>query len=241
MNERITYLSEIINALDVLGGMATLSEINKIIVDRNILVAIYTNKNWKDNVRATLQRHCSDTKSFRGANNLFYSVYGLGEGVWGLRNYTKIQGDINPFEKRKILEIEQDSEIDSTEKETLILARKGQGKFRKNLLKKFNNCLITGIKNNDLLMASHIKPWRSSNNYERLSVENGLILSPLYDKLFDLGYITFDKNTKLIISNKLLKEDINTISFNTDKIYILKCSSEMKVNFEYHNDMIFRK
>ncbi len=241
MNEKITYTSEIITAFELLDGTATLSEINIIIEKRDMLPYIHTNKNWKDNIRATIQRHCSQTKSYRGAEDLFYSVYGLGEGIWGLKSFATIEAEITSFESRKINEVTQDNTLNTTEKETIILARKGQGKFRKDILSKFHKCVITNIENPNLLIASHIKPWRSSNNYERLSCENGLALSPLYDKLFDLGYISFDKNTRIIVSQKLSNSDIRNIDIDTEQIYLPSCSNEMKQNIEYHNDKIFRR
>lgn len=56
-------------------------------------------------------------------------------------------------------------------------------------------------------MASHIKPWRKSNNYQRLDVYNGLLLIPNIDKLFDRGYISFSKSGKIIFSDFLPSED----------------------------------
>lgn len=46
--------------------------------------------NWQDNVRITIQRHCSQTKSYRGSSVTFYSVYRLGEGICGLKNYNDL-------------------------------------------------------------------------------------------------------------------------------------------------------
>lgn len=220
--------------------MGTLKEINQIVERRNLLTSISTNRNWKDNIRSTIQRHCSMTKSFNGSKDIFYSVYGLGEGVWGLRSYINLENEINSYERRKIDEVMTNNLIDKTEKEIIISARIGQGKFRKDLLNQYRKCIITGIENPNLLIASHIKPWRSSDNKERLSIENGLILSALYDKLFDLGYISFDKNTKLLISRHLSKNDMHIINFDTNKIYIPNCNLEMKTNLEYHNNMIFK-
>ena len=48
---------------------------------------------------------------------------------------------------------------------------------------------MSGITSTWILIASHIKPWRVSNNNERLDVYNGLLLLPNLDKLFDKGYI----------------------------------------------------
>ncbi len=71
-------------------------------------------------------------------------------------------------------------------------SRVGQGDFRKSLIEKYDGkCVVTGIDLTKLLIASHIKPWRISDNKERLSSENGLLLSANLDKLFDSGLITF--------------------------------------------------
>jgi putative restriction endonuclease len=61
-------------------------------------------------------------------------------------------------------------------------------------------CRITGVENPTHLVASHCKPWRDSTNEERLNGENGLLLTPSIDHLFDRGFIGFEDNGKLIIS-----------------------------------------
>ena len=85
---KVTYLSEIIASLRELGGTAPLSKIYDTITERGMLPAINTNENWKDNVNAELQKHCNQSRSFvEGNQNLFYPVYGLGKGIWGLVGY----------------------------------------------------------------------------------------------------------------------------------------------------------
>ena len=66
---------------------------------------------------------------------------------------------------------------------------------------------ITGCKLTNILIASHIKPWRNSSNPERLDVFNGLLLTPNYDKLFDLGFISFDDNGEIIFSKEFPKSE----------------------------------
>lgn len=61
-------------------------------------------------------------------------------------------------------------------------------------------CRITGVTNPVHLVASHCKPWRDANNTERLNGENGLLLTPSIDHLFDRGFIGFEATGKLIIS-----------------------------------------
>jgi putative restriction endonuclease len=61
-------------------------------------------------------------------------------------------------------------------------------------------CRITGVTNPEHLIASHCNPWRDSNNAERLNGENGLLLTPSIDHLFDRGFIGFEGNGTLILS-----------------------------------------
>jgi hypothetical protein len=50
------------------------------------------------------------------------------------------------------------------------------------------------------LRASHCKPWRDSDDSERLDGENGLLLTPSIDHLFDRGFISFENNGRLLVS-----------------------------------------
>jgi hypothetical protein len=63
-----------------------------------------------------------------------------------------------------------------------------------------NRCGITGVDNPIHLVASHCKPWRDSTNEERLNGENGLLLTPSIDHLFDRGFIGFEDSGRLVIS-----------------------------------------
>jgi len=83
-----------------------------------------------------------------------------------------------------------------------ISVRKNQGIFRKMVLSSYNGeCCITGIKNKDLLIASHIVPW-AKDVKNRLNPMNGLCLNPLHDKAFDKGLITLNENYEVTVSNK---------------------------------------
>lgn len=93
-----------------------------------------------------------------------------------------------------------------TERNTIILSRIGQGIFRIDLFKLWHSCAVTDTRTPEVLRASHIKPWRSSNNKERLDVYNGLLLSPTLDLLFDRGLISFEADGSIIISKRLGKD-----------------------------------
>lgn len=243
MSNKITYLSEIILALRYYKGMASLREINRFIESRNVLPYLQTNPNWTRNVSAVIQRNCSQTKSYKGGADIFYSVYGLGEGFWGLRDMADSisnNPEVSPVIERQLKAIENDNEIKASEKEAIIKARIGQGVFRQRLLDKYNGkCIITGINETILLVASHIKPWRSANNYERISGENGLLLSPLYDKLFDLGFITFSDDMQILVSTSLSEENVKLIDIDCNKVFIHNPSTELRENMRYHRKNIF--
>jgi len=79
-----------------------------------------------------------------------------------------------------------------TEVERLEVKRIGQQKFREGLMYRWNcRCPLTGIEDSELLTASHIKPWRDSDNDERLDPDNGFLFSALWDAAFDRGLVTF--------------------------------------------------
>jgi len=103
-------------------------------------------------------------------------------------------------------EIQNRTDIGATEKYQLSRSRVGQGQYRKNLEQFEAGCRITGIIDGRFLTASHIKPWAKSNDFEKLDGNNGLLLSPHIDRLFDRGYISFEGNGVLILHPSLPPE-----------------------------------
>ncbi|PFJ96342.1 HNH endonuclease [Priestia megaterium] len=93
--------------------------------------------------------------------------------------------------------------LDKTEKEIIIKSRIGQSAFKKALLTIEKKCRICGVRDERFLVASHIKPWSESNNQERLDVNNGLLLCPNHDALFDKRYISFDETGKVMVKQNL--------------------------------------
>lgn len=93
--------------------------------------------------------------------------------------------------------------VTETQRLELLLCRCGQGAFRRKLIKLRGHCYVTKIEDESLLRASHIKPWRDSDNLEKLDEHNGLLLTPLYDHLFDAGYISFEDDGTMLIAKEL--------------------------------------
>ncbi len=127
--------------------------------------------------------------------------------------------------------------LDETEIQSMMSIRKGQNKFREKLIDYWNGCSITSSDMIDILVASHIKPWKNSNNQERLDVYNGLLLLPNLDKLFDKGYISFDERGYILISSKV--ENYEILGINNEMI--IKIGKEHLPYFEYHRKNIFIK
>ena len=151
--------------------------------------------------------------------------------------YIEFIEQFSDSEEIEVLEIRENPNLTQTEKESIILSRKGQGKYRKDLIKLWKHCCITKYKDVSILMASHIKPWKKSNNKERLDPYNGLLLLPNFDKVFDLGLISFDLEGKILISNKL--KDYSLIGI--DKGMKIKILEQHKPYLIYHNEYVFKK
>ena len=109
-------------------------------------------------------------------------------------------------------EILNNTTIDETERKSVVNARRGQGRFRRNLERFEMGCRITKVTDPRLLKASHIKPWaRCSTNHERLDGNNGLLLAPHVDHLFDKGYISFADDGKILLSGALDAEQLERL------------------------------
>ena len=142
--------------------------------------------------------------------------------------------------EKKIETIKTDKKLTITEKKTIILSRIGQGLYRKNLINYWNSCSTEHYTKYNLLIASHIKPWKNSNNNERIDHFNGLLLPPNYDKLFDNGYITFDIKGRIKFSKFITDEDKSFFGLKND-IQLKKIDFNHLIYLEYHNDNILIK
>ena len=114
-----------------------------------------------------------------------------------------------------------------------------QGKFRKDVLKLYPSCPLTGLNIQSLLIASHIKPWSKCNDTERLDPSNGLMLAPNIDALFDSGLITFETDGTIKISPKIDPENQKRLGISPD--IKLKIRPKSKKYFEYHRNHVSKK
>ena len=126
--------------------------------------------------------------------------------------------DLDSWEQKLEQELVTDSTIPETERLAIILARNGQGLFKNRVSKIELRCRITGVENPVHLIASHCKPWRDSTNEERLNGENGLLLTPSIDHLFDRGFLGFEDNGNLIISPVAHRPSLQRMGIKTEGI-----------------------
>ena len=90
-----------------------------------------------------------------------------------------------------------------TDGQAYVKVRRGQKVFRDAVLVGYQRqCAISGIAIPELLVASHIVPW-SVDKKSRLDPRNGIALNALYDRAFDKGLITFDEETRVVLSSEL--------------------------------------
>lgn len=166
------------------------------------------------------------------------------------------------FESEKILARYQNTDIETKFRKELIdipegmtgetrirevKTRVNQNVFRQIILANYEGkCGLTGIDIPDLLVASHIIPWKDDEE-NRLNPENGICLSSLFDKAFDRGLISFDDQSKVLFSDGLEK--------NLSKDYFEKYFAPVKnkklieprkyhpnpVFLEWHRDCVLNK
>ncbi|MGW9329227.1 HNH endonuclease [Bosea sp. NPDC055594] len=119
------------------------------------------------------------------------------------RRYWLPEEVLSQIEAEIVKNISSDPSVNATDRQQVILARIGQGQFRKNLIDLWKKCPITNVEIVSILRASHIKPWANSTNIERVDPYNGILLSPNMDALFDKGFISFKDDGSIIISHQI--------------------------------------
>jgi len=126
----------------------------------------------------------------------------------------------------------------TTKRETEV--RTKQRLFRERLIGVEKGCRLTGIEDLRFLRASHIKPWADSTDNERIDGENGLLLAPHADLLFDRGWISFSSSGRLLVSNGLPSGVEGRIGLNLNRSLRVGIFSQKQLRFlEFHRDVVF--
>lgn len=150
------------------------------------------------------------------------------------------QQRVSEWEDQIEQSISRDHSIDSTERSALVRARVGQGQFRKDLLRIERSCRVTGVDQIRHLVASHTKPWRECSNDERLDPENGFMLTPTIDHLFDRGFISFENDGNLIVSPVTHSDSLKKMGIDAvTRLNVGAFSEGQKRYLDWHRDSLF--
>ena len=123
----------------------------------------------------------------------------------------------------------------------MILARRGQGKFRERVSMIERACRITQVNRPEHLIASHCKPWRDcESNDERLDGENGLLLTPTVDHLFDRGFISFENNGDVLVSPVAHRESLKRMGIEVaTRLNVGAFSEGQRHYLDFHQEAVF--
>lgn len=179
-------------------------------------------------------------------NITFISVIKLLDENGKLNYYFRLFADYFGEEEHPyILEKEQEqienTIEDKSEKVQLYRARIGQGEYRIKLLDQCPFCPITLISDDRLLIASHIKPWSTSNDFEKTDPKNGFMLTPTFDRLFDRGFLSFTNDKKTILSPFLSNMTYSKIGISDNKIIPHLPIEGREEYLEYHRTNVLKK
>lgn len=210
----MTKVDAIEKVMNDYGGIATLNIIYSDI--EKYYPGAKASAEWQAGIRGVLYRDIN--KRFIKLDTATYATVG--------------------YDVKNLLPEKNVCDVSATEMEVLSRVRIYQNKYRKSLLKVLKQCPITGITDKRLLVASHIKPWCLSSNEERLDIFNGFILSPLYDKLFDQGLITFTPEKRILYSSTLSAKTLSIIKVKDDYCENLPVANREKY-LAFHHEKIF--
>ncbi len=141
--------------------------------------------------------------------------------------------------ENRLADTQEYMNLPTSEREAIVKARRGQGRFRKYLIKYWDGCAVTGCREESLLIASHIKPWKHSSLKEKIYPYNGLLLTPSLDAAFDGGYISFDNEGSILISERLTSVDADALAIHAE-MRLRRIEPEHREYLEYHRKQIFK-
>ena len=137
-----------------------------------------------------------------------------------------------------------DGNYSGSERTIISKARVGQAFFRNAVLSSYNyKCCISGLSIPKLLVASHIVPWKDDTE-NRLHPGNGLSLSMIHDKAFDIGIITITEDYKVRVSKKYHSKDdtffnSSLMKYDGESLILPNKFSPKSEFLQYHRDIIF--
>ncbi len=143
------------------------------------------------------------------------------------------------WEEHELHAVASDATLQETERQAIVFARRGQGLFKQRVMAIERACRITGVARQEHLRASHCKPWRDATNEERLDGENGLLLTPSIDHLFDRGFIGFEDNGQVVVSPVAHGDALRRMGVDPDRPPRVGMFSAGQRNYlEYHRENV---
>jgi putative restriction endonuclease len=133
-----------------------------------------------------------------------------------------------------------DNQLPAEENLQIVRSRKGHGLYRTKLFEMCPYCPITMITDDRLLIASHIKPWVDSNNFEKTDPYNGFMLSPTFDLLFDRGFMSFTDDKRTILSPFLSKMTYSKLGISDNKLFTMLPVEGREEYLAYHRQNILK-
>ncbi len=134
----------------------------------------------------------------------------------------------------------QRTDLTPEQKLTLVRARRGQGPYRHEVEQVEKSCRITGLFDRRHLRARHIRPWRLSDDQQKLDGQNGLLLSPHLDHLFERGFISFSDDGDLLISKHLNPAVFQTWGLRPQR-NVGPFTPTQRQYLAYHREQVFER
>jgi hypothetical protein len=205
-------------------------------------------KKYIEKIRPLLDEKYAPLRSSGDANQayLFSISDKLGQYLLSLseipqpileQNIVVIDDDLDDEHEQEIV---QKTTLKPLEKEQLVKSRRGQGIFKSNVKHFEKKCRVTGVSEKQHLIASHIKPWRYSDDQEKIDGENGLLLAHHIDHLFDRGFISFAENGDLMVSNRVNPRVLEAWNINP-KTNVGGFTAKQNEYLHFHRERVFKK
>lgn len=193
------------------------------------------------------EKHAPIRESGAGAQNVYLGeiseqlFHAVIETARELNNVIGLQSNqtLNSLDEEEATREIIDSARKGYEKDQLVKARRGQGVFRARLEKVEEGCRFTAIKDSRFLTASHIKPWRLSSDTEKVDGNNGLLLAPHLDRLFDGGWISIDHEGRILVANESIKEVLAAWAIDLD-LRLGKFNDTQAAYLAFHRENILK-
>lgn len=204
-----TWEEDVVAALTNLGGTGTYPQIYDAVEDlRADLPA-----SWKDVIRRTIQDRSSDSVGFKNGADLFFSVEGLGRGVWGLRQL------VQPTPVG--VDLPEGNQIPGRAMQTTYRILRDTALARQIKLLHRDECQICGV-------ALRISPSRTYSEAHHIIPIGGLHAGP------DVA-----SNVIVLCPNHHALCDMGAVALRREDIHEVPGHEIAEASLRYHNEQIF--